>query len=240
MIIDTNVLVGKWKYSEEDISVDRVKTLLASHSIDKAFTASTKGIFYNDISGNEDTRMICQGDHQFLAVATINLNSSIDYENEILLRKSQGFKAMRIFSEYQGFNYSSIRFKKLMKYLEKVKLPLIINANDRNNRSHIDEIACAVGEYDLPVIILDVIGYSLAEAIQAARYALNTYFSTRLLNTAGAIECFYESAGNRLVFGSGIPFFYGNQSVLTIQMARIDKNAKEAIFHKTIENIYGG
>jgi predicted TIM-barrel fold metal-dependent hydrolase len=239
MIVDTNVLVGKWKYDEQDLPVARVKALLAGHSIDRAFVASTKGIFFNDTAGNEETRAICQENPQFLAVATVDLGRMIDFEDEICLRKSQGFKALRVFSEYQGFLCASIRFRNLMKNLEKNQMPLIIKGTDREMGSHIDEIVYATSDFDLPVIILDAIGYNLAEAVQAAHYTPNVYFSTRLFNTAGAIERFWDQAGNRLVFGSGIPFYYGNQSVLPIAMAGISEEARAAIYHQTILKIMG-
>lgn len=240
MVIDANVVFGQWKFTEENHSIEKIKLLLEKHRIDRALIASTLGIFYDDTCGNDVTFDICKKYNELDAVGIINLSKFLDAEEEVAKRKEQGFKAFRLFNEYQGLDLEGLRFKSLIKILEKYSMPLIIRGTDLNLRSCVDKIALSTYNSSIPIIILDVSGYNLSEAIEAAKFNPNLYFSSRLFTTIQSIELFCEEISDeRLVIGSGIPFYYGHQSLFRIKMANISESAREKILYKNLSRIIG-
>ena len=120
-------------------------------------------------------------------------------------------------------------------------MPLVLRGTDFDLVSYVDKIARAVVDGDINVIILDACGYDLSNVIEAAKYAENLCFGTRLFNTPNSLELFCEEVSpKRLVMGTGIPFYYGNQSILRIQTADISKEIKEDIFSENLKRILGG
>lgn len=240
MVIDANVVFGKWRFTEDDFTIEKVTSLLEKHQINRALVTSTSGIFYDDTYGNDETLKICKKYCQLIAVGTIDLGKFLDVDEEVSKRKEQGFKAFRLFNEYQGIDLEGLRFKNLVKILDKYSMPLIIRGTDLNLRSFIDKIALSTCGCSIPVIILDVSGYSLSEAIEAAKFAPNLYFSSRLFTTIQSIELFCEEVSDeRLVIGTGIPFYYGHQSLFRIKMANISQVVKEKILYKNLSRIIG-
>lgn len=240
MMLDTNIIFGYWKYSEQDCSIEKVNSLLKKHKIEKALAASMKGIFYDDFLGNDETLEVCKKNENLYPVGTVCLGRYIDVDEEVAKRKEQGFKAFRLFSEYQSVDFQGIRFKNFLKILEKYKMPLIVRGTDMDLGSYIDKIAYASSGINIPVIILDASAYNIAEAIEAAKFNENISYSTRLFSLPGSIEAFCEEVSpKRLVFGSGMPFYYGNQSIFRIQTAYIDESVREDIFSNNIKRILG-
>jgi len=241
MKIDIGTVFGHWRYSAYDHSVEQVQKLLAKHGIDKAFASSTTGIFYDDISANDKTLSVCRQDDNLYPVGTISFSKYLDVEEEVAKRKEQGFKAFRIYNEYEQINFKGLVFKNFLTLLEKERETLIVKANGADGRSCIDDIAQAVADVNVPVLVLDLSGYDMVNGMHAAMYAKNIYYGTRLFNTMSSLELFCEKIGpDRLLFNSGIPFYYGNQAICRIQTALIDEASKEKIFSGNVLRIFGG
>jgi hypothetical protein len=236
-MFDCNIIFGIWRYPTIDTSLGNVMALLERHRIDKALVISARGIFYDDFEGNDETARVCGANKGLYPVGTICLGKFIDVEKEVVLRKSQGFLAFRLFNEYQDVDFEGLKFKKFIRILEKYHMPLILRGTDHSLHSFTDRIVRALSDIDLKTILLDTSGYSLVDSIEAARSNKNLYFGTRLFNTPDSIEIFCEEADPaRLVLATGMPFYYGSQSVYRIQTALIDEDIKEAIFSKNLMN----
>jgi predicted TIM-barrel fold metal-dependent hydrolase len=235
MIFDCGIVFGTWRYSDIDTSLENVRAILKKHGIGKALAISSRGIFYDDFEGNDETLKVCRENKDLYPLATVCLSKFVDIEKEIGLRKSQGFLALRLFNEYQGVDFDGLVFKRFSRILEKSGMPLILKGTDFNLRSYTDRIAKALADVDVKTIVLDTSGYSLTDTIEAARFNKNIYFGTRLFNTPDSIEIFCEEVDpKRLVLATGIPFYYGSQSIYRIQTALISDDMKEGILSKNL------
>ncbi len=240
MRFDCNVMFGMWPFNDNDYSLERVIGILEKHQIDKALIASLKGALYNDVDGNDETLSVCRAHDNLYPVGTINPGRFIGADEETARLKEDGFTAVRIFNEFVNLDFSSYVFAAMLKIFQRYSMPLIVNGMDVNFTSCIKDIAKNCADTAMPVIVLDACGYDLSEIIEAAKSVGNLYFSTKGFNTLESIELFCEEVSpERLLFGSGIPFSYGNQSIFKIQSAETSNSVKEDIFSNNLIKLMG-
>ncbi|MEM2961177.1 MAG: amidohydrolase family protein, partial [Candidatus Bathyarchaeia archaeon] len=222
---------------KRDISLARLKLEMSKFGIDRALTISVKGIFYDHILGNDETKEVCSRDPKFIPTLTIDPRRSVDYDKEIEKRKLEGFKILRLFPEYQGFTIRSCHVRRIAAKAMENDLPLMISAKDG-----ITSVLDLLREFrKLRTILTGVSYFGLAELLVAMEECDNLFVETRLLDSVDGINIIVEKfCAERLVFGSGAPLGYIGSSLNLIKYAQISEAEKETILAGSIRKLMGG
>jgi predicted TIM-barrel fold metal-dependent hydrolase len=233
-ILDVNTCFGFYPYKNIDASAERLKGVMQKHNIAKACTMSMRGIFYDHKEGNEETLEVCKTEEAFIPVAAFNPKNSSDWEKDIESIYRQGFKIVRFFPEFQGWDVGQTVFLKTLKALDQFGLPLIINDVST-------QLLKAVQGTKIPVILLGSHYYKLSETIAVLAECPNFYVEARYLVSPDAIELFIEKLGaKRLLYGSNAPLDYAGSSIERIINAEISDKDRELIFGRNLECILQG
>jgi hypothetical protein len=118
---------------------------------------------------------------------------------EIEKRRRQGFAALRVFPEHQGWRLDSVMFRPIVRELERLGMPLIAACSPTS-------VLAAVGGAGIPVILCGV-GYSnLGEALAACEEKPNLYLDVQINDMPDSLRVSADAVGaERLVFGSNAP-----------------------------------
>jgi len=238
MIVDANTIFGSmWPFERRDISLAKLKGEMARFGVDRALTLSAKGIFYDHIRGNDETKEVCSKDPRFIPALTVDPRPLISHDEEIEGGKLEGFKILRLFPEYQGFTIRSSHVKRIAAKAMERDLPLMVPA-----REGMESVLELLRESKGLRIILAGVGYSeVAELLVAMEESPNLYVETRLLDSPDGIGMLVGKFGaDRLIFGSGSPLGYVGSSLNLIRHAPISEAEKGAILADNITRLIGG
>jgi len=238
-IIDVNTIFGRWPIRRVDTSLERLIQLINKHKVTKAFSLSTKGIFYDYEEGNNETLTISQQNEKICPVATIDLRQWFGDKRKVEERVEQGFKLFRLFPEYQhGWPIEYTPFQRLIECLEEFEVPLMISCTSMGTAT---QIANIIKGKDI-IVILSGVNTSASplfpEVIMVAKEKPNIYIETHRFDSARAYEFFTKEVGaDRLIYGSYAPLHYMASSLLSLERADIPDSSKELILSGNIERI---
>jgi predicted TIM-barrel fold metal-dependent hydrolase len=236
-IADVNTVFGFFPKRKVDSSLERVRSLLDRHGVSQALTASLKAAFYDYKEGNEETLEACQRDPRLLPAASVDPRAYLGEEDEIEELRHRGFRALRLFNEFQGYPIDYEPLRRLLRNLEGMDLPLIACNMGYGFMTRIARETRGLG---YPVVILGCSYDALSEFIVLSAENPNLYIETSLLTTPDAFEVLVKKAGaNRIIFGSGIPLAYFKAAYMMIEKAEISEEEKEAILHLNFERLMG-
>lgn len=237
MIIDANTCFGFWPGKKTDISVTKLLSLAKRNQIDKLLTLSMKGVCYDFVEGNHETFQVAKQYPEIMPVATINPQRYLDWQPEIDNCLKSGYKIFRFFPDLQNWPIQYLPFYEIYQYLAAKKTPVMINVTGNGSITQVYELT---RKYQTPTILCNINYSFLAELIVALKNCEYLYAETRMLATPDAIELLVkEVSANKLIFGSGSPFYYPESSLLTIQTADISEEAKKNILGGNIARIIG-
>lgn len=230
-IIDANTLFGFWPFRRVDMTPQSLFRQMKKHGIKKACTMSAKGIFYDFAQGNEETFQAFQANDWMIPVGTIDLRKFVGYEEEIRKRKEQGFRLFRFFPDYQGWSIESAVFKRILKALNELRIPLMISMKT----VEMTKLAAATRDFEAPIILESLHYYKTAEALAVIEDSPNTYVETHWLHGPDSIEIFVDKIGaEHLIFGSCAPLLYIAPALNCIRYAEITNGQKELILSKNL------
>jgi predicted TIM-barrel fold metal-dependent hydrolase len=250
MIIDINVLLGRWPFMPLKYdTVEGVLKLMDRAGIDKGVVTSLDSIFYYDCEiGNREVGKVCkQYPDRLIPLAVINPNLLGWKEHLKKCIEEYSAKGIKFHPDYHKFNLLEEETAEVMEESRKLNLPIYIQTSILDMRHHPGY--CFVSE----VPILEV-------ANVVKRYSQNNFiigggkhFQTRvreLLNSVGQSENFYivtdglggpfdglgdlvERIGSkRLLFGTRTPILYAEAAKLMIEQSKISNEDKENMLGK--------
>ena len=230
-VIDANTLFGFWPFRRVDMTPQSLLRQMRRHGIKRACTMSAKGIFYDFTQGNEETFQASQANDWIIPVGTIDLRKFVGCEEEIRKRKEQGFKFFRFFPDYQGWSIESALFKRALKALNELRMPLMISVKT----VELTRLVGAMKGFEAPIILESLHYYKTAEALAVIEDNPNIYVETHWLHGPDSIEMFVDKIGaERLIFGSYAPLFYIAPALNRIKYAEITHEQKELILSKNL------
>lgn len=238
MIIDADTLFGSmWPFERRDISLAKLKGEMGRFGVDRSITLSARGIFYDHVLGNDETKETCSKDPRLIPALTVDPRLLVGHDEEIRGRKQEGFKILRLFPEYQGFTIRSSHVKRMAAKAMEMDLPLMMPA--MVGIASVLELLMGFGELS---VILTGVGYSeVAELLVAMEESPNLFVETRLLDSPDGIGMLVEKFGaDRLIFGSGSPLGYVGSSLNLVRHAPISEAEKGAILADNITRLVGG
>jgi predicted TIM-barrel fold metal-dependent hydrolase len=233
-IIDSNTLFGFWPKRKADISLDTLLRLMEEKRIGQAFTLSARGIFYDFVSGNDETLSACREHSQLFPVGTLNPARWIDCLGEARRLIDHGVRLFRFFPRYQEWNIGQSPFRKLVHdVLATGGVGLMIPAE-----MGITEIGELAKQVENPIVIEAFRYDRLAEAIVVMGETPNVFVETHLINSPNFVEMLKSEVGaERMIYGSYAPLAYMGAAIAPIEHARVSDGDKALIFGGNVRRI---
>lgn len=117
-IIDVNTIFGFFPREKVDISFKKLLEIMKKYNIRSCFSLSAEGIFYDFEEGNRETLETCKQHPEIIPVATIDLRKYFGKKNIIKNLTNEGFKALRLFPDFQGWPFN---YQPFLKIIEEIK-----------------------------------------------------------------------------------------------------------------------
>lgn len=237
-IIDANTIFGVWPKREIDISLGRLLTIMKENNVTKSLSISMKGVLYDYEEGNLETLKMSQEYPEIIPVATIDLRKYYGKRGSVKKIVENGFKAIRLLPDFQGWTVNYEPFYNLWDELQSSStIPLIITATGPGFITALSKLS---NSGKVPVIITSV-GYRLlAEAISVMKKQEYFYLDTAFIDTPDGLEIFAREIGvHRLVFGSYSPINYFRSSFASLERANLEEKEKLLITSGNIKRITG-
>ncbi|MCX6374466.1 MAG: amidohydrolase family protein, partial [Armatimonadetes bacterium] len=202
-VLDCNTHFGFLPYRDTDVSLDKLLAIMDANGVRAAMSYSLKGVAHDFEDGNEDTLAASRANPRIIPVATVDPRRHVGVIEEIERRKKQGFLALRLFPEQQGWRINSAMTKAIIRELERLRMPLMIACGGNGT---VTDILAGIGDASIPVILHGV-GYgNLADVLAACRENPNLHLDTQINDTPDSLEVGVDAIGpERFVFGSNSP-----------------------------------
>lgn len=235
MLIDGFTLFGSWPGLPYDHQVEELVSGLERHRIDRACALSSKGIFFDAAAGNASTWMTCQ---EFPSLIPIGVaDPRIDGQAQVDFCKETGFRLISLFPAGQNWSLASIAARAVLKQIDDVQLPVLIEAGEDGAASG---ILAATGDLTMPLLLLDVSLRTITEALAVLRARPQTFLATRLLCGGDTIEYLVDEVGAQsLVFTSRFPISCFSSAFLTAKFANISEADQQAIMGGNMARLVG-
>lgn len=226
-VIDVNTFFGMDRHRDVAWSLDELLRLLDQHHVDRALTCSLRGVHYDFLAGNVETRAATRQHPHLIAVATLDPRRYLDCREEALRCLGEGLRLFRFFPDVQGWPVDGLHFLRLVEVIAAGGGALLLPGAAGGGPSL---AARVLGDFGLPVVLLGA-GYSVFGELLAALVTCdNLYCDVHGLNTPGSCELICREAGEgRLMLGSGLPERYFSSAYLLVQRAGLSQSQREAI-----------
>jgi len=236
-VIDCNTHFGFLPYRDTDVSLEKLISSMDAYGIAGAFSYSLKGVAYDFEDGNDETLAVTGANPRILPVATVDPRRHIGVIEEIEKRRNQGFLALRLFPELQGWRFNSVMTKPILRELERLHMPLMIACG---GNGPVNDILSMIEGYSFPVVLHGV-GYgNLGEILAALKENPNLYADTQMNDTPDSLRVSVDAVGaERFVFGSGSPSTSMRSSLNGVMEAEITDEQKALILSGNISRILG-
>ena len=198
---------------------------LQQHKLDRACVLSSNSIFLDANAGNEATAAACRQDARLAPIGVAD--PRVDGLAQVEFCRRQGFRLIALFPATQGWSLSNLPAQAVLRGISDARMAVIIEASRDGEAS---AILHAVHDLPLPVILLDVNLYVLAEAMAVVKARPRTYLATRLLSGGDTIEYLAREVGaDRLIFTSRFPVSCFSAAYLTAKFAMLNDNERAVV-----------
>jgi len=247
MIIDINVLLGRWPFMPMKYEgAEGVLTLMDRAGIDRAVITSLNSAFYYDYDiGNRETgEAFKQHPDRFIPFMVVNPNFPQWKDRLKECMERHGVKGIKLHPDHHKFSLLAEGAANLMDEARRLQLPVYIQTSLLDMRHHpgycfvpevpILEVAQAVERYPENTFIVGGGKHFSGSVQQLLKYAPNGnnyYIATDGLG--GPFDCFErlvkQIASSRILFGTRTPILYAEALKLMIERSRISAEDKEKI-----------
>jgi hypothetical protein len=232
--IDADTVVGFWPIRNVDVSLARLKNVLAEHKMAGACICSARGIWYDFAEGNEETLALARDDPQLIPVMTVDPRRFIGCRDEIRRRTQEGYRLFRLFPEYQGWPVDAPSVRALLGHLEGSGAILMLGGSAT-------QAVPVVSGLQTPVILTGCHFYQLSDVLAEAGALPNVFVTTRFLIGPGSLDIAAHALGaSRLIFGSHAPLEYMAPSLRLVDVSALEAGAKAAVLGGNLLRLLGG
>ena len=236
-VINAGTHFGFLPYRDTDVSLDKLLSTMDAYGVAASLSCSLKGVSYDFAEGNEETLAVSKANPRILPVATVDPRRYLGVVEEIEKRRKQGFVALRVFPEQQGWRINSVMMKPIIRELGRLKMPLLVTCSGNGT---VTDVLWAVGDSTIPVILCTV-GYgNLGEVLVAMKEKPNLYADTQINDTPDSLAVAVDAVGpERFVFGSGSPSSSMRAALNLVAESSLTDEQKALIFSGNICRIIG-
>ncbi len=247
MIVDMNVLLGRWPFAPLKYdNVEGVLTLMDRAGIDKGVVTSLNSVFYYDCEiGNREVGEACkQYPDRFIPLAVINPNLLLwkDHLKECI--EKYGVKGLKLHPDYHKFGLLEGRAAEVMREAKRLMLPVYIQTSLQDMRHHpgyclvsevpISEVAQVVDRHSENTFIVAGGQWFMQKAVQlvkSVRRNKNLYIVTDGCGGPfdGLGTLIEQTDSSKLLFGTRTPILYAEAAKLVIEQSKISAEDKENI-----------
>lgn len=226
-LADVNTIFGFWPRRKVDISLDRLKSLMDRHGVVKAVTVSTTAIFYDHRQGNEETLSVCEEEGGLVPVAVLDPREYLHCHEEAEKALSRGVKFFRLFPDIQGWPFDFKPFEEILGALSGKGAVLLVPVQGYGRAT---QLARALSDRDLRVVMLSVSYFNLGEVISVAKDDPRFFIETRLIDSAAGLEVAAEAIGSgKLLLGTEMPLSYPASAIEVVRGSNLPKKEKAGI-----------
>ena len=251
MIIDFFAGIGDWSFRKlKHRTADKMVNLLKKEGIDKAVVYSIYSILAKDcMEGNpEISEATNQYPESFIPYAVINPAFPGWERDFVTCFDTMGFKGLRLFPTYHGYDFDDRCFSEIMVVAEEKKIPVVLSVRIEDERQHhwlmkvpplnIKSVAKVIS--DFPKIPFIISGASYSELLYEKEFLLqnnNWFFDIARMQGRNdnhvevevIVRAINDFGAERMLFGSNAPFQYVKSSLLKVQNAMIGEKEKSLI-----------
>lgn len=236
-VINAGTHFGFLPYRDQDVSPAKLLSMMDQSGVAASLSCSLKGVAYDFQEGNDETLAVSKANPRILPVMTVDPRRYLGVVEEIETRKSQGFVALRVFPEQQGWRINSVMMKPIIKELERLRMPLLVTCSGNGT---VTDVLWALGDATIPVILCTV-GYgNLGEVLVAMKENPYLHADTQINDTPDSLKVAVDAVGaERFVFGSASPSASMRTSLNLVAESSLTDDQKEMIFSGNLCRILG-
>lgn len=245
---DVNCLIGHWPFRKiAKNTLEDLKKVHEANGITGGYVSSLNSIFYNDpFEGDEELHEIIKGT-AYKHVLTVNPTLPCFESDMISGLKRFDIKAVRIYPGYHGYKLIDDCVESLCNILVEHNLPLFLTLRMEDER--LDHIVqprpLGISEIRdfletnscLKTVLLSIRVGEIAELKDCIKSRSNILFDTselkaQVFNIDNLVE---EFTALKIVYGSLHPLYCLKSTILQVEKAKLDDDAKNFIFSKNME-----
>jgi len=235
MVIDGFTVIGGWPGLPDDHPVEQLIEGLDRYKLNYACAVSANSIFLDARGGNQATLAACRQDKRLIPIGVAD--PRVNGAEQVEACVQQGVRLMALFPASQGWSFSTLLAKSTLQRLAAANLPVFIEVAGEGAAS---EILRVTSDYPMPVILLDVNLYTLAEAVSVMIARPQTYITTRLLCGGDTIEYLAQRVGaEHIVFSSRYPVSCFSAAFLTAKFASLSNDDRNAVMGGNLAGLLG-
>ncbi len=236
-VADVNTIFGFWPKRNLDLSLKRLLEEMDRHKVAAALTCSIRGILYSHEEGNEETLRECRSSGRLLPAATIDLRRYPGGKGYVKDLAAQGFRALRLFPDQQGWPINYAPFRALAEEIAAVKMPVLIS---NRGLGSLTEIADVFDGADLPIVYMRVNYDAVSEALAVGAKNPQVHVETSLIDTPDGLKVYTRELGaHRLLFGSYAPMHYLGAAHMTLAKAELAEDQRQHIAYDNFIRLFG-
>lgn len=236
LVIDADTHFGFLPYRDTDVTLEKLINSMKKLGVASALTYSLKGVSYDASEGNDETYAVTRAHPELKPVATVDPRRHIGVIDEIEKRREQGFVALRLFPELQGWSITSAFVKPIVLTLGRLHMPLIISGAGAGTPTN---VLRAVGDADIPVILTGVSYFNLAEALAVCKENSHIYLEAQIIDPPDSLQVAVDAIGaERILFGSNHPTCSMRASINLIAESALSNREKALIFSGNIRRLF--
>lgn len=225
MVIDAFTVFGSWPGQPDEHPVEQVVSGIERYKLDRACSISTNSIFLDSTGGNIETLAATSQDPRLAPIGAADPRMGGEAHVEYCC--AQGMKLLALFPIAQHWAFDTILARALLHRIAQTKLTLMVEVG---GAGHPTQVLRALEDITLPVVLLDVSLYTLAEVVSVLRARPNTYLATRLLCGGDTVEYLVDAVGaDRLIFASRFPVSCFSSAFLTAKFATLSESDRALV-----------
>ena len=237
-IFDACTLFGAWPQHAADLSVESLLTMMQQNGIARSLVTSAAGIWGDYTVGNAATFELARAHpQQLFPVATLDPRAFPGCLDEAEKRAGEGFRLFRFFPERQNWPLRFAPFQDVLKRCDELKVPVAVGVSQMGDISILGELC---NERNTPLIVSNVTGELLGEAIAVGRKCPALHFETARLTAPRALETLSQAlpeGAQRLVFASYSPLRYLSAALGPVMTSPLSDEDKALILGGNLRRI---
>lgn len=237
MIFDFRTYLGE-SFDGTRQSVDELLTRMDTLEIDMALVCPLKPYSYDLIDANRDLAFIVD-QHKDRLVGAARVDPWQPDASQALRRAVEllGLQALYLNPWEETFQVDIDRVDNLLALAAEYKIPLLVSTGYPWLSEALQVCKLAARWPDVPIIMtnggqINISGLGQADVTLALRKAANLYFDTAGIYRQDFIEEIVEEfGGERVLFGSGSPYFDQQYELMRIQVAKVSQKNRQAMIY---------
>ena len=235
-IVDSATCIGVRPEDDRALDAATLVSEMDRAGVAEALTTHFGAVRYDASTGNSAVMEICRTQPRLHPVAVVNPTPYIGVAEEVARCVREGCVGFRFLPISQGWSLESETFRLVLEAVSGAGLPLTVELGSSSDATRMARLARGLS---VPVILAGVTYGTMGEAVAVLRRQDNLHLEACRLVTPGIVELLASEVGaERLLFGSGAPYWEVTPTLDMIRHADISEESREAILGGNARRIY--